>query len=257
MLQIQVSNPSPSQVDLTSLTLTASGSGIDTSGIASLYLYVDSNQNGMVDGGESLLVGGNYTIDNGTLTLTFNDPIGAGATKDYLVVYNFSGTASGTFQVGITSNNNATGTGGSQVQFTGAPIAGSTLTVSAATATATNTATSTGTSSPTQTATVTSTETLGITPGKTPTPIVFPNPAPGPTVNILPPPYVGIGHVKVELFTVAFRKILQRDFDNIPSGTKVSIELRDNWGRPLASGIYYVVVTTNAGRSTGKLMVLR
>jgi len=63
--------------------------------------------------------------------------------------------------------------------------------------------------------------------------------------------------VKVELFTTAFRKVLQSDFDNIPTGTKVSIDLNDNWGRPLASGIYYVVVTTGQSRSIGKLLILR
>ncbi|HEY5038080.1 MAG TPA: T9SS type A sorting domain-containing protein, partial [bacterium] len=95
------------------------------------------------------------------------------------------------------------------------------------------------------------------TPKGTPTPIIFPNPAPGPTVNILPPPYSGPSFVRVEIFTLAFRKVLDRFFYNIPSGVSVQVNLADRWGSPLASGIYYVVVTTSSGRSIGKLLILR
>jgi hypothetical protein len=61
----------------------------------------------------------------------------------------------------------------------------------------------------------------------------------------------------VKVYTVAFRLVQERTYDNIPSGTSVPLELTDRWGTPLASGFYYVVVETNAGRSIGKLLVLR
>jgi hypothetical protein len=43
----------------------------------------------------------------------------------------------------------------------------------------------------------------------------------------------------------------------VPPGVAVTVELKDMWGRPLADGLYYVVLTTKAGRTTGKLLVLR
>jgi len=87
--------------------------------------------------------------------------------------------------------------------------------------------------------------------------VIYPNPAPGGTVNVLPPAYTGFSDVRVEIFTAAFRKVQDRTFTNIPSGTAVPLTLTDRWGSPLASGIYYVVVTTFKGRSIGKLLVLR
>jgi hypothetical protein len=61
----------------------------------------------------------------------------------------------------------------------------------------------------------------------------------------------------VEIFTSVFRKVQDREFKNAPYGMDVSLELTDRWGRPLASGLYYVVVTTSSGRSIGKLIILR
>jgi hypothetical protein len=76
-------------------------------------------------------------------------------------------------------------------------------------------------------------------------------------VNILPPATNGPSNVTVKIFTVAFRLVQERTYDNIPSGTPVPLELTDRWGKPLASGLYYAVVETNTGRSIGKLLVLR
>ena len=86
---------------------------------------------------------------------------------------------------------------------------------------------------------------------------IYPNPATGPTVNFLPPTYSGISNVRVEIYTVAFRKVLDETFDAIPSGKAVVVHLTGRGGNPLANGVYYVVVTTNTGRVTGKLLVLR
>jgi len=51
--------------------------------------------------------------------------------------------------------------------------------------------------------------------------------------------------------------VVERTFSSIPSGTAVTLTLTDRWGTPLASGMYYAVVTTNAGRSIGKLLIFR
>jgi hypothetical protein len=37
----------------------------------------------------------------------------------------------------------------------------------------------------------------------------------------------------------------------------LTLELKDKTGVPLASGLYYVAVQTKAGRSVGKLLILR
>jgi hypothetical protein len=33
--------------------------------------------------------------------------------------------------------------------------------------------------------------------------------------------------------------------------------MKDNWGAPLASGLYYVVVTNGSNRAVGKILVIR
>ncbi len=63
--------------------------------------------------------------------------------------------------------------------------------------------------------------------------------------------------MKVEIFTAAFRKVQGTVFPNVPSGVSVRVNLTDKWGTALASGIYYVVVTTSSGRTIGKLLILR
>ncbi len=86
---------------------------------------------------------------------------------------------------------------------------------------------------------------------------IYPNPVSGPTVNVLPPPYLGISNVRVEIFTVNFRKVKDETFYNVPSGTAVTVSLT-GWGwNYLANGVYYVVVTTNSGKTIGKLLILK
>jgi hypothetical protein len=87
--------------------------------------------------------------------------------------------------------------------------------------------------------------------------VVYPNPAPGPIVNVLPPAYGGISNLRIEIFTAAFRKVQDETFTNIPSGTAVTIALIDRWGTTLGNGIYYLVVTTSKGRTIGKLLIQR
>jgi hypothetical protein len=86
---------------------------------------------------------------------------------------------------------------------------------------------------------------------------IYPNPVTGPVVNILPPNYPGYSNVKVELFTVNFRLVLEDEFPWVPSGTAVPVTLAGRGGNSLSNGLYYVVVTTKVGRTIGKLLVLR
>jgi hypothetical protein len=126
----------------------------------------------------------------------------------------------------------------------------------------------TTTSSPTNSAAYTSTFTVTAVPAtftSTPTPtplgnkglVIYPNPVTGPSVNLLPPAYVGSQNVRVEIFTLSFRKVLDKTFPNVPSGTPINLPLADSFGHPLANGLYYAVVTVGGEHSIGKLLVLK
>jgi hypothetical protein len=126
--------------------------------------------------------------------------------------------------------------------------------------TPTNTFTMTFTSSQTSTFTPTSTitPTLTLTPPPYSQPVVYPNPADGTVpVRLRPPSYYGVSDVKVQVFTLAFRKVQEKFYAQVPAGTDCPLELVDKWNKPLASGLYYVVVHTSAGRSIAKLLILR
>jgi hypothetical protein len=73
---------------------------------------------------------------------------------------------------------------------------------------------------------------------------------------------MGVSDVKVQLYTVAFRKVFEKKYPGQAAGQDCLIsnrsgQLVDTWGNPLSSGLYYVVVTTNSGRTIGKMLVLR
>jgi hypothetical protein len=151
---------------------------------------------------------------------------------------NFSGTApNGTYQLSLTG---MAGTNGQPVNFTGVPYTGATVTIARATLT------------PTPSSTMTSTA----TPNRNATPIIYPNPVTGPTVNILLPAYTGTEDVRVEIFTAAVRKVQETTFYNQPSGVPVTLKLTDRFGAPLANGLYYVVVIIDGHRSIAKLLIL-
>jgi hypothetical protein len=126
--------------------------------------------------------------------------------------------------------------------------------------TPTNTPTLTFTSSQTATysPTFTITPTLTLTPPPYSLPVVYPNPADGTVpVRLRPPSYYGTSDVKVQIFTLAFRKVQDKFYSQVPAGTDCPLELVDKSNKPLASGLYYVVVHTSSGRSIAKLLILR
>jgi hypothetical protein len=64
--------------------------------------------------------------------------------------------------------------------------------------------------------------------------------------------------VRIQIFTTAYRKVCETTMTTLPTGTTaVKVPLMDKQNRLLSNGCYYLVVTTNAGRSIGKLVVLR
>jgi hypothetical protein len=89
-------------------------------------------------------------------------------------------------------------------------------------------------------------------------PVLYPNPVSGPgPVSIQLPTYPGTGKVTVQVFTTAFRMVNTLSFDNQAGASQVSLPLTDRNNRPLANGLYYVVVQSPAGRSVLKLLILR
>jgi hypothetical protein len=89
------------------------------------------------------------------------------------------------------------------------------------------------------------------TPSSTSTPafnsqaVVYPNPSDG-----TKPIQIGLlltssSDVKVQFFTVAFRKVKEKSLGQVSAGAAgLSVDLSDSWGIPLASGLYYLVVTS-------------
>ncbi len=136
------------------------------------------------------------------------------------------------------------------------------------TATSTVTFTSTSTTTPTSTGTPSGSSTFTLTPTATVpscfSPALYPNPAPGSSftlnLNLCVPT-----NVRVQLFTTAFRKVLDKNLGLIPIGVDQVMKLQDNGGIPLANGLYYVVVRTSpipgsgqpAQQWIGKLLIIR
>ncbi len=264
--QVVLTNPSSSTVTLTSLTLTVSGTG-NPSDITSVTL---------LDNGTPLVTTAfTYT----TATFSLSQTLLGSSSVTYTVQANFGTNAAGGYTFSLTG---ASGTNGQAVLFSGLPVAGATVSVAQATSTPTNSYTPTTTASNTPSGTATLIPTLTFTPTYTSTPshtststpnpptstatstpvgntgvVVYPNPATGDTVNVLPPTHSGMEDVRVEIFTSAFRKVLDESFASVPPGVAVTVELKDKWGRPLADGLYYVVVTVDGKRSIAKLLVLR
>ncbi len=275
VLQIQAVNTSNSPVNMSQFTLTASGTGNDVTGVGNVSLYLDVNNNGILDVADSLLASGTYPANDGILTLNFTNQIPASGSVNYLVVYNFTaGAPVGSYQASLAGNNDLTGlnvTTGQPFIFTGAPVNGSVVSIVAATPTSTFTATSTGTftstntpvppsSTPTYTRTSTSTSTPVFTSTHTPTATstrgVISQPYPNPSQG--GPIYIDIQangntHVKLSVFTAAFRKIREENFYPT-TNMSLSWDLRDKAGVKAASGLYYLrVEVTEASGTTVRI----
>jgi hypothetical protein len=151
-----------------------------------------------------------------------------------------------------------------------------------ATRTATPLPTETRTPTPTKTTTDTSTPTATATPSFTDTPsptstplptwtdtftplpqqqgiVVYPNPVKdsgSTTIRISLP--VPAAEVNIQIFTSAFRKVNEIRLAQVPAGvTDTSLNLADKWGKVLANGLYYVVMSIDGQRTIGKLLIMR
>jgi hypothetical protein len=137
ILQLRLSASGVENINVTSITFTASGTGNDVSALSNntTMLYRDANNDGLLDAGDVQLgTAGNYSADDGTRTFSPGATITAGAYQNWLLVYNFSGSASNgqTFRAGIYNTSQITSTGvssGSSITETGLPIVGNYKTI--------------------------------------------------------------------------------------------------------------------------------
>ena len=87
--------------------------------------------------------------------------------------------------------------------------------------------------------------------------VVYPNPSDGTQPVSIALSLTSPADVKVQIFTTAFRKVQEQEYPGQPVGVPLSIDLTDKRGVPLASGLYYVVVSVNGQRTIVKLLILR
>jgi hypothetical protein len=87
--------------------------------------------------------------------------------------------------------------------------------------------------------------------------MLYPNPSHGGPVKLHIQSQAMASDIKVQIFTVGYRKILEQVFSQVAPGNDVVVNMMDNWNDPLANGLYYVVVGTNQGQTTLKLLVLK
>jgi hypothetical protein len=87
--------------------------------------------------------------------------------------------------------------------------------------------------------------------------VLYPNPVKTGNTVMLQLPLQRVSDVKIQIFTLAFRKVQDQTFPQVSPGVELAVDLADKWGSRLANGLYYLVVTTNQGRSIEKLLVLR
>jgi len=63
--------------------------------------------------------------------------------------------------------------------------------------------------------------------------------------------------VTIAVYTTAFRKVNHLEYSNVQPGENVPIPLDDQWSRPLANGLYYLVMDDGRERYVLKLIILR
>jgi hypothetical protein len=229
--QVVLSNPGTNVVTLNSLIL--SETGASTTGITSVELV----DNGTVIATRSF---------SGTTPATFNltssntIPPSNGAVT-YQVVISFSNSApTGSYAFSITGG---TGSNGQPIGFNGLPVTGATITIALGTPTPTSTPNSTATSTPSFTPTFIVTTVVGP---------AYPNPATGPvSFTVLVP---GPSTVNVTVFTAAFRKIYQSPVYQVTGSETLGWNLEDNWGHPVADGLYYVRIQVIGIQPTVKIL---
>lgn len=262
--QVVLTNPSSSVVNVTAVTLTlAVGGGGNSTDITGVTLW---------ENGTAITT---TTFSGNTAVYLINEPLGPSASATFTVTADFGTNAIGTYTFSVAGMG---GNNGQPVGFSNMPVAGAMITIAQFTSTPTSTPTVTPTltpiatpsSSPTETTTSTPmgtstftaspTSSITSTPQPNTTPIVFPNPSTGGPVMVAASFAEPVNQVDVQIFTTAFRKVQDNTVNpgTAASNWRILIQMQDSWGNPLASGLYYVVITADGHqRSVVKLLLLR
>ncbi|MHC4601546.1 MAG: hypothetical protein ACYS47_21335, partial [Planctomycetota bacterium] len=133
MLQVRLTAGPVENVDISSITFTAGGTGNANADISSVDLYNDLDGSGTVTGGDTP-IGASTTFSGGTATFGgLSETIVPGTPEDWLVVCTFSGGSAGdSYSVSLVSNGDVTAVGAVSTQTitpTGAPVSGNLMTL--------------------------------------------------------------------------------------------------------------------------------
>jgi hypothetical protein len=125
IFQVSLTASSVGNITVTNTTFTAYGSGEDFWDLTGVSLYLDADGGGTLNAGDTILGAAHqqYTADDGTVTFVgVNYLIPAGATRNFLLVYDFDTRADPhqTFGARIAANGDITCVGG--VAPSGAPV---------------------------------------------------------------------------------------------------------------------------------------
>lgn len=90
-------------------------------------------------------------------------------------------------------------------------------------------------------------------------PVIYPNPLKDTDTLTLT-----IGFAKptvwlqIKVFTVADRRVKNVMLQSLPAGMNtIPVEMKDDWGTPLADGLYYLYLVTPDQKFTKKILILR
>lgn len=85
---------------------------------------------------------------------------------------------------------------------------------------------------------------------------VYPNPSTSSGTVNLAVPLTATSDVMVEVYTLNFRKVIQRTYSQAAVGTDLPLELKGDKGEKLANGLYYILAQAQGKNWTVKLLVL-
>jgi hypothetical protein len=87
--------------------------------------------------------------------------------------------------------------------------------------------------------------------------VLYPNPTHGQPVSLEMPGLISSTTIKVEVFTLAFRKVQEKTETISPASPWIVVQPVDKANTTLSNGLYYVVLNTPSKRIVLKLLVLR
>ncbi|MDH7602491.1 MAG: S8 family serine peptidase [Armatimonadota bacterium] len=131
MLQVYLSADRWEPLDVSSISLTSAGTGNDAADISLARVYLDTDSDGKVDAGDTLVGSGKYPSDNSTTSIATSLRIARSSGVNLLVTYAMASELApgSTYRVTLADVSATGALTGSQAAKVGLPIAGSTKTI--------------------------------------------------------------------------------------------------------------------------------